>query len=767
MLSGVRDRSSLRVSRASPILLFTVVVELMIAAEVIAEPALFAAPAYATIGPVVPVLGALFLIGGLAALSVLSGLATRERMPLALGIAAVPQAFLAYGFIGTGVVTGAIQWTVQTAILLYVAWVELSGRPLPLRPFLVMVALIQSIQGIAMIIDPDLFQDREHYAGLGDHLWLFAPAFVTAGVGLLVAEVRGWDRRRLPFLLLAVVDLAVLVSVFGTTRGWTGVISYSAMAVILWTAAGRRAPHVDARVFLFAAVGAIAIVDLVTWVIPPSGPLPVPFPSWTLMRPGTAVGVAILGLGFYAIAGEWTVTTRRIAAACGAAVVITVIASGALSSTVEPDALVLLGSAVGHDEAVAVQGAASVVLALGLLLLIIPLRPLIGALAHPIIAIGAAGFVVGVLNLLAYMLGSTTLLLAYGPVAMRVHGALALTLFSAALLITGAVHIARRPVGERVFAGMYVLAIVALARSSLGDSALVLASESRPGLGPVLAIDDLSDARSMLLLLGLAGLAWTGILITRTVTRPLAELRRAIQRTAGGERRVQVGIARDDEIGEVIRAFDAMTLLLDRMGELRRFLSPQISQLVLSTGGEELLASHRREVTVVFCDLRGSTQFMEAATPDEVVGDLAFEHQGTIESFAQGDGVLVFFNDPIAAAEHVTHAVRMAWAVHERLDPLSKAWRGRGHDVGYGIGIAVGDATLGRIGFEGRWDYAAIGSPSNRAARLCAHASPGQILVDQGVRDRVGDSARFVSVGELSLKGFDRPVGAFEVVGLD
>ncbi len=212
---------------------------------------------------------------------------------------------------------------------------------------------------------------------------------------------------------------------------------------------------------------------------------------------------------------------------------------------------------------------------------------------------------------------------------------------------------------------------------------------------------------------------------------------------------------------------------LDRMGRLRRFLSPQVSELVVSSGGEALLEGHRREVTVLFCDLRGFTRLAETATADEVigvlreyyaaVGDLAFTFQGTIEHF-EGDGVMVFFNDPIPVADHILNAVRMAVGVRERMDALTTSWRARRHEVGYGMGIAVGDATLGRIGFEGRWDYAAIGSVTNLAARLCAQARSRQILVDDRVKEMLGAFISTTAVGALELKGFAGPVQAYDVV---
>jgi adenylate cyclase len=210
--------------------------------------------------------------------------------------------------------------------------------------------------------------------------------------------------------------------------------------------------------------------------------------------------------------------------------------------------------------------------------------------------------------------------------------------------------------------------------------------------------------------------------------------------------------------------------------ELARFLSPQVAELVSSADGEAMLDGHRRIVTAVFTDLRGFTSFAETAEPEELLdmlrdyhgemGRLVVEHGGTLEHFA-GDGILVWFNDPVVQADHEERAVRMAVAMRERFDALMQgSWRKRGYDLGFGVGMAVGHATLGRIGFEGRYDYAAIGTVVIMAARLCSEAKPGQILLNQRAFAAVEDVVIGDPVGELTLKGFSRPVAAFNVVGL-
>ncbi len=209
--------------------------------------------------------------------------------------------------------------------------------------------------------------------------------------------------------------------------------------------------------------------------------------------------------------------------------------------------------------------------------------------------------------------------------------------------------------------------------------------------------------------------------------------------------------------------------------ELSRFLSPQIAALVSSQEGETLLAGHRREITVVFCDLRGFTSFAEQADPEELfatlgeyhgmMGAAITAHGGTLEHFA-GDGVMVFFNDPIPQEDHVLRAVRMAVVMRDRFAELASTWRRRGYELGFGVGIAVGYATLGRIGFEGRHDYGAIGNVTILASRLCSQAQDGQILLSPRARTMIEELIETESVGELTLKGLSHPVLASNVIAV-
>ena len=214
---------------------------------------------------------------------------------------------------------------------------------------------------------------------------------------------------------------------------------------------------------------------------------------------------------------------------------------------------------------------------------------------------------------------------------------------------------------------------------------------------------------------------------------------------------------------------------LSRLGRLRHFLSPQVAELVMSQGADELLAGHRREITVVFADLRNFTTFSETAEPEEALGvlrayhatmgEVIFHHNGTLEHFA-GDGMMVFFNDPVAIDAPQLQATRMAIAMRERFAELQAGWKKRGYDLGLGIGIAVGYATLGRIGFEGRFDYGAVGMVVNLASRLSGAAKSGEILVSNRVYAAIDDLVETRSAGQLELKGFHQPVPAFAVTAL-
>jgi len=215
---------------------------------------------------------------------------------------------------------------------------------------------------------------------------------------------------------------------------------------------------------------------------------------------------------------------------------------------------------------------------------------------------------------------------------------------------------------------------------------------------------------------------------------------------------------------------------IDRQrSELSRFLSPQVADLVSSADGEAMLAGHRREITAMFCDLRNFTAFSEAAEPEEVLGflrayhgvmgPLIVEHEGTLEHFA-GDGFMTFFNDPVLQPDHATRAVALAVAMRARFADLGADWRKRGYVLEIGIGIATGYATLGRIGFEGRYDYGAIGHGIILAARLSSEAGPGEILIAHRTYAAAEDAIEATPAGDRQLKGFSRPIPVYLVTGM-
>ena len=214
---------------------------------------------------------------------------------------------------------------------------------------------------------------------------------------------------------------------------------------------------------------------------------------------------------------------------------------------------------------------------------------------------------------------------------------------------------------------------------------------------------------------------------------------------------------------------------LERVGRLRRFFSPQLADLIVDGGADDPLKSHRREITVVFLDLRGFTAFAEVAEPEEVMGVLGeyyrttgkivLEYEGTLEHFT-GDGMTILFNDPLPIANPAERAVRMALAVREGIGRMAENWAKRGYELSLGIGIAQGYATIGAVGFEGRWDYSAIGTVTNLAARLCGEAAGGEVLVAQRVFAGVETLVDAEPTQALALKGFHRPIIAYRLRGL-
>ena len=245
-------------------------------------------------------------------------------------------------------------------------------------------------------------------------------------------------------------------------------------------------------------------------------------------------------------------------------------------------------------------------------------------------------------------------------------------------------------------------------------------------------------------------------------TRLLQELRERTDEVVNLNQELEQRVA--DQVGEI-----------ERMSRLRRFLPPQVADLIVASGTEKQLESHRREITALFCDLRGFTGFTESADAEDVmallrdyhaaIGEIIIRYNGTLERYA-GDGVMVVFNDPVPVENPALQAVLMALELRNALGALTQTWSRLGHEIGFGIGIAHGFATLGTIGYEGRFDYAAIGTVSNVASRLCDEAKPGQILISPRVLTKVEDAVKVEPVGEFELKGIRRPLAAYNVVAI-
>ena len=245
-------------------------------------------------------------------------------------------------------------------------------------------------------------------------------------------------------------------------------------------------------------------------------------------------------------------------------------------------------------------------------------------------------------------------------------------------------------------------------------------------------------------------------------TRLLQELRERTDEVVELNQQLEQRVA--DQVGEI-----------ERMSRLRRFLPPQVADLIVASGSEKQLESHRREITALFCDLRGFTGFTESADAEDVmallrdyhaaIGEIIIKYNGTLERYA-GDGVMVVFNDPVPVENPALQAVLMALELRNALGALTQTWSRLGHEIGFGIGIAHGFATLGTIGYEGRFDYAAIGTVSNVASRLCDEAKPGQILISPRVLTKVENAVKVEPVGEFELKGIRRPLAAYNVVAI-
>ena len=286
----------------------------------------------------------------------------------------------------------------------------------------------------------------------------------------------------------------------------------------------------------------------------------------------------------------------------------------------------------------------------------------------------------------------------------------------------------------------------------------------------------------VLLLVGLGMAVLASLMIGYRVVRPLQTLREGVARIRGGDLDHHIDIQTGDELQMLADEFNEMTAKLresyagiEKISHLKRFFSPQLAELIELSGESDLMDDHRREITVVFCDLRNFTEFSSIVEPEEAmkvlreyyqaIGVLLRHYEATIEHFA-GDGLMAYFNDPLPCPDPEIRAVRMAMEMQKDVEKLIEGWRKRGIKLGFGIGISSGYATLGRIGSEEEFHYAAIGTVANLASRLCDEAQSGQVLIAESVFAKIEDQAEVKRIGDVSLKGFLKPVPVLEVVAL-
>lgn len=560
-----------------PLLWYAAATEGVFTVQMIVSPDLFDAPAYATARAIFVPLTILFALGGGAALLAVADLVGKRPFPSIFLIAAAPLVPWSVGFALAGSITGTVSYAVVAVFLIFAAFSLWRRRAVRSRPYVLMVGLMEIVFGGAMIVSPAAFRDPAHYAELRSYLWLFGPSFVVVGTALCVAEVRRWEQALGAVALLAAVNLSVLVNIFAVTRQWTGTLSYGIMLLVLLVTVARRSADRIAPLLLIGIGGIVALWDLLVWYLP--SPIPSLVPQWTMLRPSSAASLVIVAAG-YAVLLMADGQRHRIAASLlgllGGAIGAVTLALANTRSGLMSDPLVLMGWHPGDWSGA--LAAETLVVCAGLVLMVVAIRPSKWS-PHLVAVLATAVAGVSALNVIAYMLESSALLDLYGQLAMRLHAALALAVFSMGLLAWALNGIARGSIGARVFASLYGLLVVVVLRSYVEARTLVAVTDLHSGdprIGTMVA--DSSDATKTLLALGAVVIVWTGLVLTRTVTLPLGELYRAIQRAASGERRVQVNSDRSDEIGAVIRAFDRMSLEIADAHEALRARSAELAE---------------------------------------------------------------------------------------------------------------------------------------------------------------------------------------------
>ena len=545
----------------APLLWQTALFELAIALLIVVTPPLFASALYDPIRPFFPILAFLLFCGGSAALLAAGGLVAERLRPFVPLVAALPVIALAINFTVNGIPAAQIAYWTEACALCSLAWVLWRDVPVRGRLYVLMVATIVGLQGVSMLLQPGLYQDRLVYGELGQFLWLLGPLFAFSGAGLILAGRGTHHRVVLSFAALAAVDLAILVSTFATTQTWTGVISCGTLAIILLLAVPRVSVARESPV-LFASFAAVAAAgDLLSGLIVQSGGTAL-VPGWAIMRPPVALAFFFVSIALGIVTRQEGLRHRVVTVAlAGIALLVAVllVAQRALSGTAKLDIAGLLGQRVDDDMGSGTLAAPLLVCAVSLLVLLYVARPHSRLVTHAFVALGSLVVGVVALNLLAYMLNSAFLLDIYEEYAMRQHATVAFGALALALVSVGFTRLLAAPVGDRLFGVLASLGILVLIRGFLGDATLSYVYDHVDALAMSTYREAVEEASNVMLVLLAAVTLGAGIVFSRTITGPLDEILRAIARARSGDQRAQADVDGYDEIGVVARSFNQLT----------------------------------------------------------------------------------------------------------------------------------------------------------------------------------------------------------------